>query len=146
MQKPLEVFYEKGVLKNFAKFTGKHLCQSLFFINIAGQWPTILLKKKLWNRYFPVNFAKFLRSPFLWKPSERLLLSMRIHFAVIILLRKTLRSYVIYSINNFIRQHQFSTQIFKNFKCMQLQLIISKGLIYGQFSAILKLCKFTLET
>ena len=25
------VFYEKGVLKNFVKFTGKHLCQSLFF-------------------------------------------------------------------------------------------------------------------
>ena len=25
------VFYKKGVLKNFAKFTRKHLCQSLFF-------------------------------------------------------------------------------------------------------------------
>ena len=25
------VFCEKGVLRNFAKFTGKHLCQSLFF-------------------------------------------------------------------------------------------------------------------
>ena len=27
----LEVFYKKGVLRNFAKITGKHLCQSLFF-------------------------------------------------------------------------------------------------------------------
>ena len=26
-----EVFCKKGVLGNFAKFTGKHLCQSLFF-------------------------------------------------------------------------------------------------------------------
>ena len=26
-----EVFYKKGVLKNFAKFTGKHLRQSLFY-------------------------------------------------------------------------------------------------------------------
>ena len=26
----------KGVLRNFAKFTGKHLCQSLFFNKIAG--------------------------------------------------------------------------------------------------------------
>ena len=26
-----EVFYKKAVLKNFAKVTGKHLCQSLFF-------------------------------------------------------------------------------------------------------------------
>ena len=24
-----------GVLKNFAKFTGKHLCQSLFFTKVA---------------------------------------------------------------------------------------------------------------
>ena len=30
------VFCPKGVLKNFAKFTGKHPCQSLFFIKIAG--------------------------------------------------------------------------------------------------------------
>ena len=27
---------KKGVLKNFAKFTGKHLCQSLFFIKVAA--------------------------------------------------------------------------------------------------------------
>ena len=30
-KQPPEVFYKKGVLKNFAKFTGKHQCQSLFF-------------------------------------------------------------------------------------------------------------------
>ena len=27
---------EKGVLKNFAKFTEKHLCQNLFFNKVAG--------------------------------------------------------------------------------------------------------------
>ena len=31
-----EVFCKKGVLRNFAKFTGKHLCQSLFFNKVAG--------------------------------------------------------------------------------------------------------------
>ena len=31
-----EVFYNIGFLKNFAKFTGKHLCQSLFFNKVAG--------------------------------------------------------------------------------------------------------------
>ena len=31
-----EVFCEKGVLRNFGKFTGKHLCQSLFFNKFAG--------------------------------------------------------------------------------------------------------------
>ena len=25
------MFYRKGILENFAKLTGKHLCQSLFF-------------------------------------------------------------------------------------------------------------------
>ena len=31
-----EVFYKKGVLRNFSKFTGKLLCQSLFFNKVAG--------------------------------------------------------------------------------------------------------------
>ena len=31
-----EVFCEKGVLRNLAKFTGKHLCQGLFFNKVAG--------------------------------------------------------------------------------------------------------------
>ena len=30
-KQPWEVFYKKSVLKNFAKFTEKHLWQSLFF-------------------------------------------------------------------------------------------------------------------
>ena len=29
-------YLKKGVLKNFAKFKGKHLCQSLFFNKVAG--------------------------------------------------------------------------------------------------------------
>ena len=29
----------KEVLRNFAKFTGKHLCQSLFFNKVAGLRP-----------------------------------------------------------------------------------------------------------
>ena len=40
----------KGVLRNFAKFTGEHLR------------PATLLKRKPWHRCFPVNFAKFLRT------------------------------------------------------------------------------------
>ena len=32
---------KKGVLKNFAKFTGKHLCQRLFFNEVAGLRPEI---------------------------------------------------------------------------------------------------------
>ena len=31
-----DVFCQKGVLRHFAKFTGKHLCQGLFFDKVAG--------------------------------------------------------------------------------------------------------------
>ena len=62
----LEVFCKKGVLRNFAKFTGKHLCQSLFFNKVAGLRSTTLLKKGLWHKCFPVNFVKFL-STRTWK-------------------------------------------------------------------------------
>ena len=56
-----EVFCKKGVPRNFTKFTGKHLCQSLFFNKVAGLKPATLLKKRLWHRCFPVEFVKFLR-------------------------------------------------------------------------------------
>ena len=36
-----------GVPKNFAKFTRKHLCQSLFFNKVVGLGPTTLLKNTL---------------------------------------------------------------------------------------------------
>ena len=60
-----EVFCKEGGLRNFAKFTGKHLCQSLSFNKVAGLRPATFLKRRLWHRCFPVNFAKSLRTPFL---------------------------------------------------------------------------------
>ena len=62
-----EVFCKKGVLRNFAKFTGKQLCQSLFFNKVAG----------LRHRYFPVKFAKFLRTSFFTEHLRWLLLNVR---------------------------------------------------------------------
>ena len=53
------MFYTKGALKMFTKFTGKHLCRSLFFIKVAGLRPATLLKKRV-AQLLPVNFAKFL--------------------------------------------------------------------------------------
>ena len=71
-----EVFYKKDVLRNFAKFTGKHLCRTLFFTKVAGLRPTTLFKKRLWHRCFPVDFAKFLRAPFLTEHLRWLLLKL----------------------------------------------------------------------
>ena len=49
-KKPPEVFYKKIVLKNFLKFTERHLSQKL--------------QKTLWHRCVPVNFKKSLRTTF----------------------------------------------------------------------------------
>ena len=46
-KQPPEVLYKKGVPKKLAKFTRKHLCQSLFFNKVAGLKPAFSLKKKL---------------------------------------------------------------------------------------------------
>ena len=35
-----------------------------FFNKSAGLRPATLLKKRLWHRYFPVNFVKFPGTPF----------------------------------------------------------------------------------
>ena len=59
-----EVFFKKDVRRNFAKFTGKHLCQSPFTNKVAGLRPAIFFKKRFWHRRFPANFTKFLRTPF----------------------------------------------------------------------------------
>ena len=56
----LEVFCKKGALRNFEEFTGKHLYKSHVFT-------ATLLKKRLWQRCFPVNFSKFLRTLFFTK-------------------------------------------------------------------------------
>ena len=40
-----------------------------FLNKVAGLSPATLLKKRLWHRCFPLNFAKFSRTPFLQNSS-----------------------------------------------------------------------------
>ena len=54
----------KSVLRKFAKFTKKHLRYRLFFNKVASIRHATLLRKSLWHRCFPVNFAKFLKTFF----------------------------------------------------------------------------------
>ena len=42
-----QMFFEIGVLKNFAMFKGKHLCRSLFFIKLQEHHRWLLLYIKL---------------------------------------------------------------------------------------------------
>ena len=64
---PPEVFCKKGILRNFAK----HLQAAT------------LLKKRLWHRYFPVNFAKFLRTLFFTEHFQWLFLNVTTIFQYI---------------------------------------------------------------
>ena len=66
---------KKGALLNCVKFTGKTpVPDSLFLNKFAGLRAATLLKKKPWHICFPVNFEKFLRTPYLQNTSVRLLL------------------------------------------------------------------------
>ena len=68
------MYFRIGVLKNFAMFTGKHLCWSLFFNKYAGLKACNFIKKRLQHRFFPVKFAKILRTPFFTEHVRWLLL------------------------------------------------------------------------
>ena len=52
-----QMFFKIGVLKNFAKFTEKDLCWSLFLVKLEA---CNCIKKKLQPRYFPVDIGKLL--------------------------------------------------------------------------------------
>ena len=67
--------------KNFTKFSGKHLCWSLFLNKVSGLRPSTLLKKRPQQRCFPVHFVNILRTLFLQNTSRRLLLFV-IHLTV----------------------------------------------------------------
>ena len=77
------MFCKKGVLRNFAKFVGKHLCRSLYFNKVAD--PT-LLKQRLWHRYFSVTFAQVLRKTFLTEHLRWLLLYIIILVTLLLIL------------------------------------------------------------
>ena len=56
-----DVFCKKGVLRNVAKYTGKHLCRSLFFNKVAGLrhlWRTPLVVLSAWQCFFCEAFTK----------------------------------------------------------------------------------------
>ena len=73
-----DVFCIKDVLKNFAKFTRKHLCQSLSFYKVAGLSLEILAQR-FWYRYFPVNFAEILKNTFFIEHYWWLVLEIVVH-------------------------------------------------------------------
>ena len=70
------VVCREGVLKNFAKFTGKHLCQNLFLIKLQGS--ATLLKKRFWQDVFLWILRNFQEHLFLLNTRWLLMLEYRL--------------------------------------------------------------------
>ena len=62
-KQPLEVFFRKDVLKNFAYFTGKQLRWSLFN-KVAGPQACNFIKKRIQHRCVPVKLENFYKHLF----------------------------------------------------------------------------------
>ena len=63
-KQPPEVFTKKCNLKSFAKFTGKHLFQSLLFNEVAGFSACSFIKKETYAQVFPCEFWEIFKSTF----------------------------------------------------------------------------------
>ena len=59
-------FVKKYVLRNFAKFAGKHLCQSLCFNKVAGLL-AMSLKRRLGQRHFSCEFCEISGNTFCYR-------------------------------------------------------------------------------
>ena len=68
--------YEKVLLEILQNSQENNCARISFFPEFLNLRPATLLKKRLWHRCFPVNFTKFLRTPFLQSTSGRLLLNL----------------------------------------------------------------------
>ena len=64
----MEVFFRKGVLKIFAKFTRKQMCQSSFFNKVAGQ-AFNFIKKETVAQMFSCKLCKISKNIFFYKTS-----------------------------------------------------------------------------
>ena len=58
------VFCKKGVLRNFTKFTGKHLYQSLFFSKVAGDFNCNFIKKETLAQVLYREFCEISKNTF----------------------------------------------------------------------------------
>ena len=71
-KQPPGVFYNKGVLRNFIKFTGKHLCQSLILIKLQAEAYNFIKKETL-AQLFPCEFCEIYKNTSLQNTGRLLL-------------------------------------------------------------------------
>ena len=62
-----QVFCKKGFPRNFAKFTGKHLCQSLYFNKVRSLRPGTLIKIETLAKVFSCEFCEISKNTFSYR-------------------------------------------------------------------------------
>ena len=64
-----QVVFKIGILKNFAIFTGEHLCWTLFLMRpeTFSLKACNFIKKRLQHRYFLVNIVNFFKNSFFYR-------------------------------------------------------------------------------
>ena len=77
-----EVFCKKKVFLKISQNTQETTCVTVFFLIKLQARSATFFKKRLWQRRFPVNFAKFLRTPSFIEHLWWLLLYLRSKFQV----------------------------------------------------------------
>ena len=70
-------------MRNFAEFTRKQVPESLFLIKLKTLQSAASLKARPWRRIFLVNFAKFVRTPYLQNTTRRLLLIIAVSIVLV---------------------------------------------------------------
>ena len=84
IQKQPPKLFSKGVLRNSAKFTGKHLCHSLFLINFQAEVCNVF-KKETVAQVFSSEFCEISKNTFSYRTppvaaSQSLLMSLKVAF------------------------------------------------------------------
>ena len=69
----------KKLFLEISQNSQENTCARGSFLIKLQAWPATLLKKSIWHRFFPVNFVKFLRAPFLQNTLGRLHLNIILH-------------------------------------------------------------------
>ena len=115
---------KKGLLKNVANFTGKHLSWSLF--NKVANFK-VFFKKRLQHKCFPVNFANFFWTTILRNICERLLISCHSKISILSWEIYYQRVLVLRTLANFVMQHEPKfTSLFLTRKLYLFVKVVSK--------------------
>ena len=104
------MFCKKVVLRNFAKFTGKHLCQRLFCNKVAGLSlrPATLLENVL-AQVFSCEFCEISKKTFFYRTLRWLLLAIP-HFLYALITKQV--------------HNQMSFRVGQNFQVFRAQILL----------------------